>query len=76
MSSKPQKLWTYPEQRRLAALYNEGHPLSEIATILDRPLASVEVKSCRLGLSSRNVAKCRRGSSPAVGQLGRHEVFP
>jgi hypothetical protein len=53
MSGQTQKLWTLPEQRRLAELYKEGHPLSEIAAILARPLASVEVKSCRMGLSSR-----------------------
>jgi hypothetical protein len=59
MSGSTQKLWTYPEQNRLRDLYKEGHPLSEIAVILSRPLASVEVKSCRLGLSSRLKSKKR-----------------
>jgi hypothetical protein len=53
VSGATQKLWTYPEQNRLKDLYQQGHLLSEIASILGRPLASVEVKSCRLGLSSR-----------------------
>jgi hypothetical protein len=61
------KPWTDEEDRCLAAAFDEGRAVSEIARVLDRSRKAVRLRLVKLGrMSAEDVPTGRRGRAPAA----------